>query len=65
MSTPIVYTPDEARRILKIGRSRFYELLRQGAIKSVKNGRRFLIPRECLMDYLKSMGTSQDEKGDD
>ncbi len=48
-----VYTPDEARRMLRIGRSRIYALLRAGKLKSVRNGRRFLIPEDCLERYKK------------
>lgn len=62
MSTPKVYTANEARRVLRIGRSRFYDLLRQGKIDSIRNGRRFLIPEECLAIYLQREVAAQDER---
>ena len=62
---PKVYTPDEARKLLKIGRTRFFELLHQGKIKSLRNGRRYLIPESCLLDYIDSETAIQDKKGDE
>ena len=59
-----VYTPDEARRILRIGRSRVYELLRSGELRSVKNGRRFLIPESCINEYLTVQTFSSQEAGE-
>ncbi|MBQ8904862.1 MAG: helix-turn-helix domain-containing protein [Ruminococcus sp.] len=47
-----IYTPEEARKVLRIGRTRLYNLLRQGKLKSIKNGRRFLIPQECIAEYI-------------
>ena len=52
MSNLRVYTPDEARHKLKIGKTRFYELLHQGKIKSIRNGSRYLIPEQCLTEYI-------------
>lgn len=65
MNTPIVYTPDEARNKLKIGKSRFYELLRQGKIKSIRNGRRYLIPESSLTKYIESQITDSGKKAGD
>ncbi len=66
MPPPMMYTPEEARKLLRIGRSRFYELLRQGQIKSVRNGRRYLIPEACLNEYIKGLTlTNSDEGADD
>ncbi len=62
MFTPNIYTPAEARKILRIGRNRIYELLCQEKLKSIKNGRRFLIPQECLMEYIASNTTATDSE---
>ncbi len=40
---PLVYTPEEARRLLKLGRSSIYEGIRRGEIPHLKVGRRILI----------------------
>ena len=58
-----VYTPDEARAILRIGRSRAYELLRSGELKSVKNGRRYLIPKQCIVEYLRGKAEEMQKEG--
>ena len=52
MSLPRIYTPEEARAKLGIGRTRFYELLRDGRIKAIRNGRNFLIPECSLAEYI-------------
>ena len=52
MPIPRVYTPEEARKTLRIGRNRIYELLRSGLLKSIRNGRNYLIPESCLNDFI-------------
>ena len=52
MSLPKIYTPEEARTRLQIGRTKFYELLRDGRIKAIRNGRNFLIPESSLAEYI-------------
>ena len=59
-----VFTPDEARRILRVGRSRIYTLLRSGELRSVRNGRCFLIPEACIAEYLKKQTSALHEEGD-
>ena len=62
MPPPMMYTPEEARKLLRIGRSRFYELLRQGPIKSIRNGRRYLIPELCLNEYIIALTLTNQEE---
>jgi excisionase family DNA binding protein len=45
---PLVYSPDEARKILKISRGLICEAIRSGQIPSIRIGRRILIPRSGL-----------------
>lgn len=45
---PLVYSPDEARKLLKISRGLIYEALNTGLIPSIRIGRRILIPRKQL-----------------
>ena len=45
---PIVYSPDEARKLLKISRGLIYEAINTGRIPSIRIGRRILIPRSGL-----------------
>lgn len=49
---PVVLTPEQLSDILKIGRNGIYNLLRSGAIRSIKIGKQYRIPREALSEYL-------------
>jgi excisionase family DNA binding protein len=59
---PHVYSPDEARKILKISRGLIYEAIRKGQIPSIRIGRRILIPRYGLEKLLTKGGDAQSEK---
>ncbi|MBM4447390.1 MAG: helix-turn-helix domain-containing protein [Chloroflexi bacterium] len=48
VSDPLVLTPTETARLLRIGRATVYEQLRLGAIPSIRFGRKILIPRAAL-----------------
>jgi excisionase family DNA binding protein len=45
-------TVDEAARRLRIGRTKLYELVMAGEIRSVTIGKRRLIPAHCLVEYV-------------
>lgn len=49
---PVVYTPEEVAEILKIGRTKVYELLRRGVIRSVKVGALRRVPASALDEFL-------------
>ena len=51
---PVVMTVDQMARILLIGRNAAYQLIRESAIKSIKNGRNIRVTRGALVDYLNS-----------
>jgi excisionase family DNA binding protein len=53
---PVVYRVDEAAEALRLSRSAVYELIRSGRLRSVKEGRRRLIPVEALSEYVASLG---------
>jgi excisionase family DNA binding protein len=48
----------EAAEALRLSRSALYELIRSGQLRSVKCGRRRLIPVEALAEYVASLGTA-------
>ena len=50
MPIPKIYKPEEARKLLHIGRNRFYELLQRGELHAIRNGRNYLIPESCLLN---------------
>ncbi|HZD71994.1 MAG TPA: helix-turn-helix domain-containing protein [Actinomycetes bacterium] len=49
----LVLTPEEAAHALGISRSKLYELLRAGAIESIRRSRR--IPIQALRDFVERL----------
>ncbi len=47
------YRPLELVKVLGLGRSTVYKLLRAGTIRSVKAGRRTVVPADAVRDFLK------------
>jgi excisionase family DNA binding protein len=56
MPDRMLLTVDEAARVICIGRSLMYELIAQGAIKTVRVGRLRRIRPEALAEYVASLG---------
>jgi len=52
---PVVYGVDEAAEALRLSRSALYELIRSGQLRTVKSGRRRLVPVSALAEYLDSL----------
>lgn len=50
---PLVLRVEDLMKILCIGRNTAYELLRSKAIRSIRIGTAYRIPREALEEYLK------------
>lgn len=51
---PLTLTVDEAAALLRIGRGSAYALVRSGRLRSIKIGRRILIPASAIEDFLRS-----------
>lgn len=51
-ATKLLYRVDEAGELLSLSRSRMFELLRSGAIRSVTQGRTRLIPHSALEAFV-------------
>jgi excisionase family DNA binding protein len=49
---PMLVTVEEAAVLLRIGRTTAYELVMSGKLKSVKVGRRRLVVRDGIRDYV-------------
>ena len=49
---PDVITIDQLQKMLNIGRNSAYELLRNNIIKSVRVGKRYIIPKVYVIAYL-------------
>lgn len=48
-------TVPEARARLRLGHTKFYELLRAGRVRSVKIGTRRLVPADAIAEYIASL----------
>jgi excisionase family DNA binding protein len=56
---PMLVTVEEAAWLLRIGRTTAYELVMSGKIQSVKVGRRRLVVREGIQDYVDELLRTQ------
>lgn len=50
---PDVITVNELQSMLRIGRNKAYELLKTQKIKTIPNGKRYIIPKQSVIDFLK------------
>ena len=51
----LLYRVPEACELLSLSRSRVFELLRSGELRSVKQGRTRLIPKSALVAFVASL----------
>lgn len=52
LSCPDVLTVMEAAEVLRVGRSTMYKLVESGEVQHIKIGRKVLIPRKYLQNYI-------------
>lgn len=52
---PDVLTVDQLMEMLHIGRNAAYSLLKSGEIKTLRIGRRYIIPRKSIVAYILSV----------
>ncbi len=52
---PDVVSIDELQEMLKIGRNSAYSMLNDGSIKAGRVGKRFIIPKMSVINYLNSI----------
>lgn len=48
----LLLRPEECAELLGIGRSKLYQLLASGSLESMTIGRRRLIPREAIVEFV-------------
>ncbi len=53
-SYPEILNVRDLMKMLKIGRNNAYSLLASGKIKTIRVGRRYVIPKKCVISYIKS-----------
>ena len=49
---PLLYRVEEAAEALRLSRSAVYELIRSDQLRTVKSGRRRLVPLAALTEYI-------------
>lgn len=47
-----ILTFKELKKVLKVGRTKTYQLLQDKSIKSIRIGTNYRIPKQCIIDYL-------------
>lgn len=51
----LAYRVDEAADAMRLSRSAIYELIRSGQLRTVKLGRRRLVPVQALAEYMNGL----------
>jgi excisionase family DNA binding protein len=54
--SPVLYRVGEAAEALRVSRSVVYELIRSEQLRTVKVGRRRLVPVDALAEYVATLG---------
>ena len=49
---PEVLTVTEAAKILRIGKNKAYDLIKNGKLSSIKMGGKIIVPKMCLVRFL-------------
>ncbi len=47
-----IVSVEEVMEMLHLGRVTIYNLLKKGEIKSLKVGRKYIIPKQCVIDFV-------------
>jgi excisionase family DNA binding protein len=47
-----ILLPEDLQEILQVGRNTIYAYLKLGVIKSIKIGKKYRIPKKCLIEFL-------------
>lgn len=49
---PDIVSVEDIMRMLNMGRSSVYELLRSNSIRSVKAGKKYIVPKQAVIDFV-------------
>ena len=47
-----ILTVPDVIRLLRIGKNTVYDLIKNGKIKSIRQGKKIIVPKVCLIEYL-------------
>ena len=47
-----ILTVGEIQKMLKIGRNAVYSLLKSGTIKSIKIGKKYIVPKKSVVEFV-------------
>ena len=51
---PLILTVEDLTKIFAVGKNTVYELIHSGAIRSVRVGRSYRVPRDAIAEFLKA-----------
>lgn len=49
---PDVVSVEDIQQMLRIGKNKVYALLKNNSIKSIKVGKRYIVPKKYVIDFL-------------
>ncbi|MBR1535044.1 MAG: helix-turn-helix domain-containing protein [Ruminococcus sp.] len=50
-----IVSVDDVMTMLHLGRNKVYELLRQGTLKTVRIGKKYIIPKKSVIDFISAI----------
>ena len=56
---PDVLTVPDVVRLLQFGKNTVYSLIKEGRISSIKQGKKIIVPKVCLVEFLTNAGNYQ------
>ena len=56
---PDVLTVPDVVRLLQFGKNTVYGLIKEGRIGSIKQGKKIIVPKVCLVEFLTNAGNYQ------
>lgn len=56
---PDVLTVPDVVRLLQFGKNTVYSLIKEGRIGSIKQGKKIIVPKVCLVEFLTNAGNYQ------
>lgn len=56
---PDVLTVPDVVRLLQLGKNTVYGLIKEGRIGSIKQGKKIIVPKVCLIEFLTNAGNYQ------